>query len=269
LTGFVDAFPAARATQVGRLAVILAVHAQAGVEIDAPRLTGHPNSLWAARLGMLPPQGALAQLPRYRFPAGLVGRRDGFLIVLTGTFGLTRNQARTVTPDDITISPGHASIRGEMIPAADRPGECPRCSVAAWLMVIAPHYERLRGSYLPLLDPTTADPGVHVCRDDVGVLWRSGVVLPSIDHTGAVGTGGPISARAITTIMRHRRTPTGQTEKLGPVLAPVGRYRNATSHELVSAQDDVLDQLDTANAYLEELLAAAHLLKGRTALPKE
>ncbi|WP_123505229.1 hypothetical protein [Frondihabitans sp. PhB188] len=270
LAGFLDAFPAAWATQVGRLQVILAVHAQAGIEIDAPRLTGHPDSLWTARPGLLDPQEALMQLPRYRFPVGLVGRRDGFLIVLTGTLGFTRNQARTVTPNDISIYPGHASIRGHVVPAADVPGECPRCAVAAWLMVIAPHYERLRGSYLPLLDPTTADPPVHGCQDKVGVLWRAGVaLLPSIDQTGAVGTGRPISVRTITTIISHRRTPTGQTEKLGPLLAPVGRYRNATSHELVAAQDDVLDQIDSANAYLENLLAEAHLLKERTVWPEE
>jgi hypothetical protein len=269
LTRFLDAFPAARATQVQRLAVVLAVHVQAGAEIDVPRLTGQPDSLWAARPGLLNPRGALVQLPRYRFPAGLVGRRDGFLIVLTGILGFTRSQARTVGPADITISLGGYSIRGHAIPEADLPGECPRCAVAAWLSVIAPHYERLRGSYLPLLNPTTADPTVHTCQHDVGVLWRNGVaLLPSIDRTGAVGTGGPISARAMTTIIRHRRTPTEFTEATGPGAVSVGRFRNATSHELVSAQDDVLDQIDSANAYLEELLAEAQQLKGDTVVPR-
>ena len=142
------------------------------------------------------------------------------------------------------------------------PRGCPRCAVAFWLAMIAPHYERLRGSYLPLLDPTAANPDVHACLGDVGVLWREGVsLLPSIDRTGAVGTGPALSTRAITTIIGMRRVPTGTIERTGQALVPAGRYRNASSGELAAAQDDVLDQVDRANNYLEELLAEAALLK--------
>ena len=105
LTGFLEAFPAARSTQVARLAVILRVHDDAGLVVKAPRLTGLPDTVWAPRPGLLDPEGALMQVPRYRFPTGLVGRRDGFLIVLTGTLGLTRGQAREVAPTDIGIDP--------------------------------------------------------------------------------------------------------------------------------------------------------------------
>ncbi|GAA4266627.1 hypothetical protein [Frondihabitans peucedani] len=202
-------------------------------------------------------------MSRFRFPTGLVGRRDGFLIVLTGFLGLTREQARKVTPAVIEVGGlGVISIQGTAVARAASPGECPRCAVAGWLSVIAPHYERLRASFLPLLDPTTAVPGVHVCELPVGDLWRSGVaLLPSIDRTGAVGTGEPISVRAITTIIGQRRIPTGRTETLDPVVRAEGRYRDATSTELAAAQDDVLNHLDSANQYLEELLAEAELVK--------
>jgi hypothetical protein len=207
---------------------------------------------------LLDPAGALAQLPRYRFPTGLTGRRDGFLIVLTGVLGLTREQARHVTAEDIDVAPGTVTILGRDVPAAEVAGECPRCAVAGWLGVIAPHYERLRGSYLPLLDPTTAMPDVHVCEGSTGDLWRDGVaLLPSIDRTGAVGTGGPLSSRAITSIIAARRVPTGRVEKTGPLLTGHGRYQAATSSELAAAQDDILDQVDEVNRHLERLLAEA------------
>lgn len=259
LVEFLEVFPAARSTQVVRLAVILAVHARAGLTVDAPRLTKDPGSLWAARPGLLDPVGALAQLPRYRFPAGLVGRRDGFLIVLTGVLGLTREQARQVSPRDVVAAEsGVISVLGHVVPVREAALECPRCVVAAWLGTIAPHYERLRGSYLPLLDPTTAQPDRHVCGAGVGVLWREGVaLLPSIDRTGAVGTGGSISRRAITTIVGLRRIPTGVLERTGTVLRTSGRYQEASSGELAAAQDDVLDQVEQANRHLEELLAEA------------
>jgi hypothetical protein len=258
LTGFLDAFPAARSTQVKRLATILAVHEAVGQSVEVPRLTRPVDSLWSAQPGLLDPAGALAQLPRYRFPTGLVGRRDGFLTVLTGILGLTREQARHVTAEDIDIAPGTVTIQGRHIPAAEVPGECPRCAVAGWLGVIAPHYERLRGSYLPLLDPTTADLTVHACQQDVGVLWRNGVaLLPSIDRTGAVGTGPSLSVRAITSIIATRRILTGRVEKTGPVLAGHGRYQEATSSELAAAQDDVLDQVDEVNRHLAALLSEA------------
>lgn len=134
--------------------------------------------------------------------------------------------------------------------------------MAARLGVIAPRYERLRGSYLPLLDPTTARSDVHACRGDIGTLWRTGVaLLPSIDRTGAVGTGGPISSRAITSIIGRRRIPTGLVEKVGTVLPSAGRYQDATSGELAAVEDGVLDMVDQANRYLEEVLAEAATLK--------
>jgi hypothetical protein len=262
LQEFLDAFPASRSTQVTRLAVILAVHAQAGLSVDVPRVTNPVSDLWTRVPGFLDPVEALAQVPRYRFPAGLVGRRDGFLIVLTGILGLTREQARQVIPDDITVDSGFITVHGRQVPARGASGECPRCGVAGWLSVIAPHYERLRGSYLPLLDPTTAEPEVHACKAEVGVLWRDGVsLLPSIDRTGAVGTGGALSIRAMTTIIGRRRIRSERVEKTGPVSVAVGRYQDATSGELAAAQDDVLDQVDHANRYLEELLAEAATLK--------
>lgn len=261
LTSFLDAFPAARSTQVKRLATILAVHQTAGQSIEIPRLTRPVDSLWAPRPGLLDPPGALAQLRRYRFPTGLTGRRDGFLIALTGVLGLTREQARNKTPEDIDIAPGTTTILGQDVPEAEVPGECPRCAVAGWLCVIAPHYERLRGSYLPLLDPTTANPHVHVCERSTGDLWQRGVaLLPSIDRTGAVGTGGFLSTRAITSIIAARRIPTGRMEKTGPVLTGHGRYQAATSGELAAAQDDVLDQVNEVNRHLEKLLAEATAL---------
>lgn len=269
LTSFLDAFPAARSTQVKRLAAILAVHQTAGQSIEVPRLTRPVDSLWAPRPGLLDPAGALAQLPRYRFPTGLTGRRDGFLIVLTGVLGLTREQARNVTPEDIDIAPGTTTILARDVPTAEVAGACPRCAVAGWLGVIAPHYERLRGSYLPLLDPTTANPEAHVCERSTGDLWRNGVaLLPTIDRTGAVGTGPSLSVRAITTIIATRRIPTGRVQRTGPVLTGRGRYQAATSVELAAAQDDILAQVDEANRQLEEFLAEASALNmglaGRT-----
>jgi hypothetical protein len=46
----------------------------------------------------------LAAIPKYRYPVGLRGRRDAFLIVLLGVLHLTREQARAITPDDVAVT---------------------------------------------------------------------------------------------------------------------------------------------------------------------
>ncbi len=76
------------------------------------------------------------------WPAGLSGRRDAFLIVLTEVLGYPHRAARQLSPADITEpSAGPAGeavpcLQGRAVPGGGDPRACPACAVVRWLDIL-------------------------------------------------------------------------------------------------------------------------------------
>ncbi|BDZ52555.1 hypothetical protein GCM10025867_47960 (plasmid) [Frondihabitans sucicola] len=258
LVQFLVECPASRDVQVRRLREIIAAHREHGLPITAPTLTGERDHLWRDAKGLLDPQGSIAQAPKYRFPVGLVGRRDGFLLAVTGVLGFSREAARAIEGQDVQVTPGTVVIAGRRMAMEGAAATCPACAAARWLATIAPSAQRGRATYAAILDPTVAEPEEHDCLEPVGNDWKTGVpLLPSIDRWGALGTGESLSARAISTIVAARRIDTGFKEKVGAVVRSGGRFEHSSSAELAEAQDEVFDEVDRINREIEALLAEA------------
>ncbi|WIB34422.1 hypothetical protein [Curtobacterium sp. MCSS17_005] len=96
-------------------------HAAAGE--SSPIAPPAVETVWHASDVLADVERALAEIPKYRHPAGLHGRRDAFLIVLTGYLRLSRNEARSVGIRDIETT-SILRIRGRVIPSSDDPASC-------------------------------------------------------------------------------------------------------------------------------------------------
>lgn len=256
--------PCARSVQVKRIRAIQAVHAEVGQELSVPRVTGSLPDMWRPVEGLVGPREAIAQTLRYRWPHGLVGRRDAWLILLTGILGLTRERARTIGQGtgDVLVLPGVFRIAGKSVTQDGDPRSCPACTAARWLDTIGPHFARGRGTYLERLNPTSAQPDRHDCERTIDNAWEDGILLPSIDRYGAVGSQ-PLSTRAISSIVAARRVQADVHEQTGYVRPQPGRFAGHTSAELAAEQDDVYARVDAANRELEGLLAEMDAMSAR------
>jgi len=143
LTGFLAALPARPATVARRIRAIAAAHRRAGHLLTrpedgpaAPRT--HPAP--APRRGN--PGLMIAACPTRGWPAGLTGRRDALLIVLTESLEYTHRAARRLRPANITVpTTGPAGgavprLAGRAAPSGADPRTCPACAVTRWLDIL-------------------------------------------------------------------------------------------------------------------------------------
>lgn len=191
---------------------------------------------------------ALAQLPTTRFPVGLRGRRDGWLIVLLGVLGMTRQQALDVGPDDVVLFPD-LTVSGVQVPRAESPEECPACAVYRWLRVGGPALLGYRSEARDLLEPALAVDGEHDCWSGLDGQWRQAEsLLPAIDRHGWA-SGDALTLRSVTAIMRCRQMMAQLPEKFVPREARPPRTAEETSAELAAAYD-AFDEVDERLAAL-------------------
>ena len=261
---FLRELPASRPVQARRVRAIQEAHAAADASLTTPRVWAERPDMWRAADGLVGPREAIAQMPKYRWPLGLVGRRDAFLVVLTGILGLSREQARAVgaATGSVLILGSTIRIEGKSVPRGDDAGSCPACAAARWLDVIAPHYLRGRPTYVSRLDPTAALPNRHDCERPIDMAWEDGVLLPGIDRWGAVAAT-PLSTRAISTIVASRRVRTGFEERTGPRVPAPNRLSNFSMGELAEEQDALMAHIDAMNRQLEAVLAEAGGMRDR------
>ena len=276
IAAFLAEFPSARSTRLARIAAIRRVHIK----------SGWPDPFPAAPVD-LAPDPVLAQMLAgvltNSWPAGVAGRRDGFLMVLYAGLRLTRRQIRDLTTADIAIGPGWASIAGRRVLRSDTPGECPACGVTRWLRILDVVHSgasvesgwlavkrQLAGQW-----PRRADgANSHDCARPLGSFWRrSAVLIPAVDRHGWVETDEPLTVRSISTvnIRRHQaaardQLPVYEPETPSPVatsIAPIDPARAArilaeTKEELAEL-DPLLDRLDVeieaAMAKMKDLLS--------------
>jgi hypothetical protein len=192
-------------------------------------------------------EGALAQLPRARRVTGFRGRRDAWLLILIGVLQLTRRECHQISAEHIDLSAG-IRIHGRFIPTGTDPATCPACAVTRWLRVMGVYGVGFRSYAFQLLDPATALTDEHDCETPVEDDWRNAPqLLPAIDQHGWI-RDAPLSLRSISAVSARVQRFSGLRELGFTPHQPTGRYKDATSGELVLAQDDV----DAAAARLLE-----------------
>jgi hypothetical protein len=244
LSQFFAAVPVAPSTATARVGALRAAHTILGALFPvAPTEPSRPVRVGA---GWVSATDALQALPVTRYPAGLVGRRDGFLLLLLDQLHRTRHLARAVTEADIALTPVF-TITGVQIPRADVAASCWRCVSTRWLRVLGPAVLGRRYTVQELLDPTLHQDDAHDCDIALTEDWRAApTLLPAIDRHGWLTPHQPLSTRAMSAITAHRQQA-GQLPTENQLHA---RPRPSTGHSL----RDLADGYDDIDARLTELL---------------
>ena len=138
---------------------------------------------------------ALRGLPSHGWTAGMFGRRDRVLLVLSQLAGLPYTRIATLTAGDIEITDGTAAITTRsgttttLLPAADDPMLCGPCAVGRWLRVldlaVTQPSPRVLARAVQAAPPVT-DHSPHQCRStrSPAEATRSAPLLPPIDQWG-------------------------------------------------------------------------------------
>lgn len=252
---FLAAFPVAPKTQVNRDRAIRNELRRLGRTLE-PRMPGKPTAQSLIRTGAryAPVDVALTQLPRTRRVTGLRGRRDAWLLVLIGVLRLTRRETQAIAADDVDLSAG-IRVRGQFVPTGPDPLTCPACAVTRWLRVAGVYGVGFRTYAFELVDPESALTDEHDCETPVDDEWLSAPqLLPAIDQHGWF-RDAPLSMRSISAISARVQVRTGAVAQAWEPFEATGRFKDATSAELVEAQDAV-------DARAAELLQRSKALLG-------
>lgn len=239
---FLSAFPAAPSAQGRRVRAIRRSHEASGLTLDLP--VAAQESPFRVGPDWANVSRALEQLPvqRHRkyFPLALRGRRDGWLIVLTGCLGMSRRQARAITEEHVSLYP-HLAVHGGAVETTSSPKVCPACAVTRWLRVAGAASFGWTSEVKEIVAPDEASEGVHDCRVGLDGSWRQAqTLLPHIDRYGWV-SAEPMSTRAISAVLASRQIPAAveAAPSHGVASAATGRFASATRDELADAYDDV------------------------------
>jgi len=253
---FLTAFPAPVRTQGRRLRSIRRHHASAGVPLDLPVVArARP---WREGDGWAPLPQALAQLPVYRHQKGLSmalrGRRDGWLLVLIGMVGLSRNDARLLPADAVSLFP-RLTIAGHPVPREEPPAECPACAVTRWLRIAGSASFGWRQDMVEAISPVGDPLEHHDCAIGLDGTWRqASTLLPAIDRYGWV-SADPMSTRAVSATVALRQMPGARDVLEQPVARlSAGRFAKATMDELADAYDDVDERAAALLLRLKEIV---------------
>lgn len=259
---FLTQFPGAPSTQRLRRHAIRARHLDAGLADPIPTVEARvwPRPAAADQAAVV---RVLATIPKYRYPIGLRGRRDAFLIVLLGTLHLTREQARTITPADVAVT-SIIRIRGHVVPSSDDPVSCAACAVTRWLRIVGPVWTGFRGDVIRLLDPTKGNLDRHDCEQPVPGEWRRAeqLLLP-LDVHGWARTGASLSGRSMTSIIPARRAAAADgsiAEKVGVVARRPSRFDALTLQEAYAELGATDAAVDAALARLTAVWGDARAL---------
>lgn len=253
---FLAAFPAALETQGRRVRAIRRAHERAGLPLELPGSDSTRAFRTGTRWATVPQ--ALAQVPKYQhrknMARALRGRRDGWLIVLIGVLGLTREQARSVHQRDVVLFPT-LSVLERPVPRAASPDECAACAVTRWLRVAGAASFGWWNDIKDAVSPDGVEETDHDCLTGLDGTWRQAeTLLPAVDRHGWV-TAVPMSARAISSVTAERQTP-GQTAELPrwqPTVA-TGRFAAASLREVADAYDEVDQRAAAALLRLKEIV---------------
>lgn len=296
LTGFLAAVPAAPATVARRIRAIAAAHRRAGHLLERPAAwtdpraplpyalagpdqqhRGHSGSApsGAGKDAGVAPGRLLAACPTRGWTAGLWGRRDAFLVVLTVHLRLTLPAARAATSADIDFEPGEredpsAVIAGNVVPMTDDARTCAACAVVRWLEVLGDLDGLGRGSARKTLtDAHAARAQHHEHATGEPPRWRAAAqLLPAIDQHGGHDDYRPMTTRALRNRLalaraRAQRNALGDLEQTRPALenGPTGPGTAARTPRgardlaaVLGVLDALADDADALNARIQALL---------------
>ena len=196
---FLSGCAAAPATRRRRVAAIDHHHAGAGyprpgesvvVRAALGRRTGQPAETPAHPERVA---AALRGLPSHGWTAGMFGRRDRALLVLSQLAGVPYTRIATLTAGDIEITDGTAAITTLVGTWTVLPGDdallCGPCAVTRWLRVldlaVTQPSPRVLARAVKAAPPVT-DHSPHQCRStrSEAEATRSAPLLPPIDQWG-------------------------------------------------------------------------------------
>ncbi|MCI4659672.1 hypothetical protein [Cryobacterium zhongshanensis] len=255
IADFLTEFPAPMEAQGRRVRAIRKAHENEGVPLALP--TDRRASVLREGPEWASVPRALAQLPTYGHPkvleAVIRGRRDGWLIVLVGILGLSRNEARLLEQTDVELFP-RLAIKGHPVPRTDPASECLACAVTRWLHVAGAASFGFRNELLDVISPIGIDPAAHDCDIGLDGVWRqANTLLPWVDRHGWV-SADPMSSRSVSATLAHRQA-LGPVAEIRAYVAPTGgRYEHATMNELADAYDDVDTKVAAMLLHLNEIL---------------
>ncbi|WP_137725799.1 hypothetical protein [Prescottella subtropica] len=194
LTRFLLANPASSSTQRERLAAIRAAHAVAAASLPAHTrptavVAGTPPPRWAGSRAA----AVVASLPTAGCPAGIFGRRDALLLVLTQAAGLSYERIERLQRDQVWVVDRTLHVQNGpvsvTVPAETDPRWCPVAVYLRWARLRAyadrfPTTERVRAA-IARSEPMTADT-VESYAPLPPPRWPGPLVLP-IDRWGGFG----------------------------------------------------------------------------------
>jgi len=255
---FLTLFPGSKTQQRIRRRAIVVQHLAAGE--PSPIIVPPTDRVWKGAASVADVERALAEIPKYRHPVGLRGRRDAFLVILVGFLQLTRQEAQSVTPGLIELG-SIVKIHGRVIPSNDDPVTCLACAVTRWLRVVGNAYVGRRAEIRALLDPTKADLTEHDCGRPITEQWRRATeLLVPLDTYGWARTGVPLSTRSITSIIPAKRRGTGFVEDIGPHSRKPTRFDDLSAADAYRAAGALEATAAAALARSAEVLTEAHRL---------
>ncbi|MET0885012.1 MAG: hypothetical protein ABWX92_01055 [Mycetocola sp.] len=252
---FLTAFPAPIESQGRRVRAIRRAHERAGAPLELPK--GPMPSVLREGGPWAPVPRALAQVVKYHHPKGahvaIRGRRDGWLIVLVGTLGFTRNEARSVTQADVQLFP-QITIKGRAVARTEPATECPACAVTRWLRIAGDASLGFKSEVWRTISPIDVDEDEHDCEVGLDGLWRkASTLLPAVDSHGWV-TAKAMSARSISAAMARRQT-LGVVAEIKKRARPTGgRFADASMNELADAFSDVDERAAAVLLRLNEIV---------------
>lgn len=253
---FLAAFPAPLEAQGRRVKAIRRAHERSGAPLALP--TAEPVRAFREGAKWASVTRVLAEVPKYHHPknfqAALRGRRDGWLIVLIGVLGLSRQAARYLDQSDIVLFP-RLTIKDKPIARTGPPSECPACAVTRWLRVAGEASSGWSDTVKRIVSPIGLDESAHDCAVGLDGSWRqASTLLPGVDRHGWVSPE-PMSTRAISAAIAFRQALSGVTESRQHLSPPAtGRFAEATLNELADAYDDVNQRAAAALLRLNEIL---------------
>ncbi len=282
LTGFLAALPARPGTVARRVRAIAAAHRRAGYLLTRPE---HGPAAPRTPIHAAPRRGdpglMIAACATRGWPAGLSGRRDAFLIVLTESLGYPHRAARQLRPADITeTSAGPAGgavprLQGQAAPSGGDPRSCPGCAVVRWLDILGVADGLGRGSARTALTaadaPTPASPHQHTPSEPG--RWRgAAVLLPAIDRHGWLDDYRPLSTRTIRTrlalasgrastddlLTEPPDTPPAANDLAAPTATTNSARAAPELDEVLTLLDDLADDADALNTRIQALLDDHH-----------
>lgn len=254
---FLAAFSGALSTQGLRVRAIRRRYEQAGVPLDLTGIGRKPSVLWRDEARFIGVGEAIGQLPAFRFPVGLRGRRDAFVLLLAEA-GFTRRRIHDATPSQVTISTEEILVGEKQIQTSEDPGGCLRCAATRWLQILGPASAGDRAQVRDVLDVRNAVPGVHDCAARIDRGWlRAEHLVVSLDTHGWVRPGTGLSVRSISALVSPHRAPTGYREDTAYVAPTGGRYATLSGAELYGIQDAVDSKIAAALLQSAELLDEA------------